>query len=70
MNITAMLKRNADERIALDRMMRDPFWRPVLQRWAVWIGCSWAVASVFVLAPFLFCTVRGLCVMVIKLAAR
>ncbi len=70
MNIKAMLARNQSERRAVQRAMADPFWRPIFARWLTWLGCSWAVASVFVLAPFFYCAVRGICVIIIKLAAK
>ncbi len=29
------------------------FWRPIISRWLVWLGCSWAIGSVLLLAPII-----------------
>jgi len=35
------------------------FWRPIVARWLVWFGCSWAVGSVIWLLPALVKLIKG-----------
>ena len=52
MNIKAMLKKNEDEKRAIHHALYgDGFWRPILQRWLIWAGCSWAVLTALWLCP-------------------
>jgi hypothetical protein len=60
MNIKAMLKRNADELRAIKCWTAEPFWRPILSRWLVWFGCSWAVGSVLVFAPVISRAIKAM----------
>jgi hypothetical protein len=68
MNIDALLKHNKREAkwlrgIALDAAglaYGRSFWIPILSRWLVWFGCSWAVGSVLVFAPLISKAVKAL----------
>jgi hypothetical protein len=52
MNIKAMLQAIDDERRAIRRALYgDGFWKPILQRWLIWAGCSWAVLTAMFLCP-------------------
>jgi hypothetical protein len=52
MNIKKMLRENNLELLRLQGLdYGRSFWRPILSRWLVWLGCSWAVGSVLVFAP-------------------
>jgi len=46
MNIRAL-----DRSIAASR--RRTFWLPILTRWMIWFGASWAVGSVLIFAPLI-----------------
>lgn len=56
------LQRQMDEKVAELRPGPAPvpgFWRPIVARWLVWLGCSWAVGSVIWLLPALVKLIKG-----------
>jgi len=68
MNIKQMLKRSkADTRFVRNAILEEKgllygrsFWRPILSRWLVWLGCSWAIGSVLIFAPFISKAIKAM----------
>lgn len=58
--MNAITKRIAEIENELKGNQWPDFWRPILARWLVWLGCSWAVGSVLVFAPLIARLVKKL----------
>jgi len=61
MNIKRMLRDNECKLLRLQGLdYGRSFWRPILSRWLVWLGCSWAIGSVLIFAPFISKAIKAM----------